>query len=71
MQRVKGGDVDVLKLSAQSGWKHLCDDVAHMGADSPYTRLVWPLTAGADPDDAFSGVPYEKVSVDVLGLMYV
>ena len=58
-QRVKGG-VEHLKISAQSGWNHLKDDVAHMGGDNKFTRLVWPLEEGADPDDAFSGIPYEK-----------
>lgn len=29
------------------------------GETNKFTRLVWPLS-GEDPDDAFSGVPYEK-----------
>jgi len=58
-QRVKGG-VEHLRLSAQTGWNHLNEDIAQMGADNKFTRLVWPLEEGADPDDAFSGIPYEK-----------
>jgi len=27
---------------------------------APFTRLVWPLRRGEDPDEAFSSVPYEK-----------
>jgi len=58
------GDVDHAKVSAEIGWKHLRDDVALIecgcapdGQD--FTKLVWPLS-DQDPDDAFSGVPYEK-----------
>ena len=59
-QRVKGG-VEHLRLSAQSGWNHLKDDVAQLtGESEKFTKLVWPLEEGADPDDAFSGIPYEK-----------
>lgn len=54
------GDEAFLKLSAQIGYKHLTDDIALQGADGTYTSLVWPLQGG-DPDEAFSGVPYEKV----------
>jgi leukotriene-A4 hydrolase len=42
--------------------KHLKDDVAAFDKRQkghPFTRLVWPLR-GEDPDDAFSGIPYEK-----------
>eukprot|EP01035_Chromulina_nebulosa_P021569 gene21569-27927_t len=52
-------DINVLKLSAQGGWKHYIDDVDRMGKENPFTRLVWPL-GEEDPDDAFSSVPYEK-----------
>jgi hypothetical protein len=45
----------------QIGWNHLKDDIALMGADNGFTALVWPL-GGEDPDDAFSSVPYEKVT---------
>lgn len=57
MSRLRG--IEFLKLSAQGGWKHLRDDVISMGLDNPFTMLVWPLN-GEDPDDAFSGIPYEK-----------
>lgn len=50
---------DVLKLSAQIGFKHLEDDIKLFGNDNGFTNLVWPLS-GEDPDEAFSGVPYEK-----------
>jgi len=41
----------------------MCDDIARMGGDNgKFTSLIWPLTA-EDPDDAFSSVPYEKVSI--------
>jgi hypothetical protein len=48
-------------FSSQIGWKHLKDDIGRMGADSGFTALVWPLGV-EDPDDAFSSVPYEKVT---------
>jgi len=59
-ERVKGG-VDHLKISAQSGWHHLREDVKHMTetGHENFTSLVCPLNGG-DPDDAFSSVPYEK-----------
>jgi leukotriene-A4 hydrolase len=56
------GDRDVLKLSAEIGWKALKDSVALMG-NGKFTELVWPLQV-EDPDDAFSSVPYEKVFID-------
>jgi leukotriene-A4 hydrolase len=50
-------------LSAEMGWKHLKDDVALLECNCKpgfdYTKLVWPL-GDQDPDEAFSGVPYEK-----------
>lgn len=58
MSRVKK-DTNQLKLSAQIGFKCLEDDTALFGEDSKFTQLVWPLT-GEDPDEAFSGIPYEK-----------
>lgn len=48
-------------FTPQIGWKHLKDDIGRMGADSGFTALVWPLGV-EDPDDAFSSVPYEKVT---------
>ena len=44
-------------FDAIGGWKHLTDDVALLPVD--FTRLI-PIIDGSDPDDAFSGVPYEK-----------
>jgi leukotriene-A4 hydrolase len=52
---------EVAKLSAQIGLKALIDDVAVLGKENVFTQLVWPLKDD-DPDDAFSSVPYEKVS---------
>ena len=47
----------VYGLDALGGWKHLMDDVAlHPEED---TKLVMTLGDG-DPDDSYSGVPYEK-----------
>lgn len=43
------------------GWKTLMDSVSKFGADSPLTKLVVTFK-DADPDDAFSSVPYEKGS---------
>ena len=58
MAKVKN-DSDQLKLSAQIGYKCLEDDVSLFGEDNKFTQLVWPLS-GEDPDEAFSGIPYEK-----------
>lgn len=58
MSRVKK-NTNQLKLSAQIGVKCLEDDIALFGEESKFTQLVWPLT-GEDPDEAFSGIPYEK-----------
>ena len=44
-------------FDAIGGWKHLADDVALLPDD--FSRLV-PIIDGRDPDEAFSGVPYEK-----------
>ena len=49
---------EYLNFSAQIGYKHLKDDVRGM-KENEFTMLVWPLS-GQDPDDAFSGIPYEK-----------
>lgn len=59
MSRIKN-DQETLKLSAQGGLKHLRDDINRNGADDRFTALVWPLDGDSDPDDAFSGIPYEK-----------
>ncbi|OQR87223.1 leukotriene A4 hydrolase [Achlya hypogyna] len=41
------------------GWNALLDSVDHYGHDHEFTKLV-PVLDGADPDDSFSSVPYEK-----------
>lgn len=56
VSRVKGSNM-YFDFDALSGWKHLTDDVKLLPDD--FTRLV-PVLDGVDPDDAFSGVPYEK-----------
>lgn len=50
------------RLSSQVGWKHLQDDVKLLGETNPFTALTWKLAFGEDPDNAYSGVPYEKVT---------
>lgn len=49
----------VRQLSAIVGLKHLQEDVDHFGVDNPLTALC-PKLENTDPDDAFSGIPYEK-----------
>ena len=56
--RIKGG-IEHQKLSAQSGFNHLKDDITLFGETNPLTSLVCPL-GDQDPDDSFSSVPYEK-----------
>ena len=56
MARIKGDD-KVFDFDAIGGWEHLRDDVKLLPPN--FTRLV-PIIKGCDPDDAFSGVPYEK-----------
>lgn len=46
-------------FAATIGWKHLQDDVNLFGVNNPLTSMV-PQLQGVDPDDSFSGVPYEK-----------
>lgn len=58
MAKVKK-NTNQLKLSAQIGYKCLEDDVSLFGPENSFTQLVWPLS-GEDPDEAFSGIPYEK-----------
>ena len=36
-----------------------------MGSENGFTSLIWPL-GREDPDDAFSSVPYEKVTIKTL-----
>ena len=47
-------------LQCESGWGGLCNCVASYGPDHSFTALTPHLEDGADPDDAFSRVPYEK-----------
>eukprot|EP00047_Mylnosiga_fluctuans_P005133 m.238626 g.238626 ORF g.238626 m.238626 type:complete len:604 (-) comp13332_c0_seq1:98-1909(-) len=47
------------QFDALDGLKALRDSVDSYGADHPFTHLV-PNLKDADPDDAFSTVPYEK-----------
>eukprot|EP00798_Chlamydomonas_sp_ICE-L_P016616 gene16616-22859_t len=49
-----------LQYHAANGAIFLAEDVKRFGEDHPYTRLVPDLSAGIDPDDVFSKVPYEK-----------
>jgi len=46
-------------FSAIIGWKALEGSIEQYGEDHPYTKLIVDLK-GADPDDAFSSIPYEK-----------
>jgi len=58
LQRLRGDGV--WAFHAAGGWRALREEVARLGPEHPYTRLVVDLGGGADPDDAFSRVPYEK-----------
>eukprot|EP00878_Enallax_costatus_P024387 GHUV01026023.1.p1 GENE.GHUV01026023.1~~GHUV01026023.1.p1 ORF type:complete len:510 (+),score=124.28 GHUV01026023.1:209-1738(+) len=49
-----------LQFYAAQGAQSLADEVSRIGPDHNFTRLVPDLSAGEDPDDAFSRVPYEK-----------
>jgi leukotriene-A4 hydrolase len=62
--RVKRNN-EVGKLSAEIGLIHLNENIEQFGVDNKFTQLVWPLR-GEDPDDAFSSIPYEKVSIATL-----
>lgn len=48
------------EFDAVSGARHLQDSIDLFGADHEFTKLRPRLDGGADPDDAFSSVPYEK-----------
>jgi leukotriene-A4 hydrolase len=56
--RVFGPDTE--QFHAWQGYLSLENTVQELGADHPYTALVPSLENGADPDDAFSRIPYEK-----------
>jgi leukotriene-A4 hydrolase len=49
-----------LQFYAAQGAASLADEVSRIGPQHNFTRLVPDLSAGDDPDDAFSRVPYEK-----------
>ena len=53
-------------FSAIIGWKALEESVERYGASHAYTKLVTDLK-GADPDDAFSSIPYEKGFAAIYG----
>lgn len=46
----------------------MAEAVKHFGTDHNYTRLIPDLSDGADPDDAFSSIPYEKGSYFLMHL---
>mmetsp|Transcript_12716 Transcript_12716/g.40178 ORF Transcript_12716/g.40178 Transcript_12716/m.40178 type:complete len:399 (+) Transcript_12716:211-1407(+) len=48
------------QFGAQAGYAALEGAVKSYGATHNFTRLVPDLSGGADPDDAFSRIPYEK-----------
>ncbi len=50
---------EAMSLAAAIGRRGLEDAVAQFGADSPFTRLKTD-SWGADPDEFYSQVPYEK-----------
>lgn len=49
-----------MHFAAARGAAQLAEEVARIGPGHNFTRLVPDLSAGEDPDDAFSRVPYEK-----------
>ncbi|KAI8469949.1 MAG: hypothetical protein J3K34DRAFT_454135 [Monoraphidium minutum] len=49
-----------LQFNASRGAMQLQEEVARIGPTHNFTRLVPDLSAGEDPDDAFSRIPYEK-----------
>ncbi|GBG34884.1 Leukotriene A-4 hydrolase [Hondaea fermentalgiana] len=54
-------------LKQRAGWNRLKDSVALFGPEHDFTKLHVPLE-DADPDDAFSMVPYEKGAAFLLYL---
>lgn len=54
----------VAEFQASLGLAVLKAEVGNFGAAHPFTALVPDLSGGADPDDAFSRVPYEKGAPD-------
>eukprot|EP00753_Platysulcus_tardus_P004962 PLAT12798.1.p2 GENE.PLAT12798.1~~PLAT12798.1.p2 ORF type:complete len:689 (+),score=370.56 PLAT12798.1:38-2068(+) len=51
---------EVAEFDMEGGWKTMKDSVDLFGHDHPFTALIPDLSGNADPDDAFSSVPYEK-----------
>ncbi|GBF94539.1 leukotriene A-4 hydrolase [Raphidocelis subcapitata] len=49
-----------LQFAAARGAMQLAEEVARIGPNHNFTRLVPDLSGGGDPDDAFSRIPYEK-----------
>lgn len=60
MCAMEGGDDALFDFLAILGWNALESTVEAFGPGHKYTRLVPDLDDGADPDDAFSKIPYEK-----------
>lgn len=56
--RLRG--MPAMQFAASRGAAQLREEVARIGPDHNFTRLVPDLSSGEDPDDAFSRVPYEK-----------
>ena len=50
----------VAQFHSANGYLELIEAVKHFGAAHPYTKLVWDMEEGVDPDEAYSTVPYEK-----------
>ncbi len=51
--------VPYARMLSVLGYEDLMEEMKVMGEDSPDTRLKLSLT-GRDPDDGFTGIPYEK-----------
>ena len=51
---------EAASVRRQEGWDHLHQYVNETGANHNFTKLCPTMMKGADPDDAFSVVPYEK-----------
>ncbi len=58
LQRLRGDAT--WSFHAAGGWRSLKQEVARLGEAHAHTRLVQDMSGGADPDDSFSRVPYEK-----------
>jgi leukotriene-A4 hydrolase len=50
---------DYYKIEAYNANSGMLDDIEGFGEDESYSSL-FPNTAGKNPDDSFSTVPYEK-----------